>query len=118
MTWLLVALGGGVGAVARFLVDLTVTRRSGGRWPWGTLLVNVAGCAAIGLLVAARPGARLLTLLAIGFCGAFTTASTFSWEVLVLARRGRRRDATAYVVATVLGTAVAFVGGQALGSVV
>ena len=112
MTWLLIALGGAVGAAARFLVDSAVTRWSGGRWPWGTLTVNITGSGALGALVGSDAGEHALALLAVGVCGAFTTASTFGWETLLLARGHRTAAATAYVGATVALSLVAFVLGR------
>lgn len=111
----LVALGGAAGAAARFLVDVAVSRRTGGRLPWGTLTVNVLGSGLLGVVVATEPGSRTLAVLAVGFCGAFTTASTFAWEVLLLARRHQSRIAAAYVLTTVAGTSLALAAGRAIG---
>jgi CrcB protein len=88
MTWLLVALGAAVGAPIRYLVDHAVRSRQDGPFPWGTLLVNVVGSLALGLLIgASAEGAgsvELTALLGTGFCGALTTYSTFSYETLRL----------------------------------
>jgi CrcB protein len=111
---LLVAVGAAVGAPARYLLDSWVTARFGDRLPWGTLLVNLLGSAALGavtgLAVDDRLGAHGVALLGTGLCGAFTTASTFAWEVVSLHERDepRARDgrgwaaATTYVVLSVL----------------
>jgi len=123
MTWLLVAVGGALGAAARYLVDLAATRRFGTGLPWGTLLVNVTGSAALGLLVGLSGGnasSRLVALLGTGFCGAFTTASAVAWETLALAEHGPLRRAAAYLaVSLALGVALAGAGlaaGLALNS--
>ena len=101
MTWLMIALGAAVGAPGRYLVDTAVTARFGSRLPWGTLLVNVVGSAALGVLagrmLASDPPPGFVALVGTGFCGAFTTASTFAWEALALAGTGRPRAALAYV---------------------
>lgn len=109
MTWLLVGLGAALGAPARFAVDVAVGRWTGGRWPWGTLTVNVVGSGLLGLLVRAGLGERGWALLAVGVCGAFTTASTFTWEALGLLRREGVLAAMAYVLGTVGLTFAAFV---------
>ena len=117
MTWFLVAIGGALGASCRYLVDLSVTARFGSRLPWGTLLVNVLGSAAFGLLVglstapSADVSAAVLALLGTGFCGAFTTASAVAWETLALAELGSPGRAVATIgLNVVLGLALAGTG--------
>jgi CrcB protein len=110
MSWVLVALGGAFGAGCRYLADIALTRRFGERLPWGTLAVNLTGSGAFGLLVglsAAMPS-WVLSVLGVGFCGAFTTASALAWETVALAERRRPSLAVA-----TLGLSV--VGGLALG---
>jgi len=83
---LLVALGGAVGSVARYGAGLAAARWLGAGFPWGTLIVNVLGSFAIGVL-AARVGPEdesLRLLLGVGLLGGFTTFSTFSLEMLRL----------------------------------
>lgn len=106
MTLLLVLLGGAVGAPVRYLTDRALRDRS----PLGTLLVNVAGSAVLGVLIGAGDvlPVAVKTLVGTGFCGALTTYSTFSLETLRLIEEGRARRAVAYVVASlVLGLAAA-----------
>jgi fluoride exporter len=84
-TWLAVALGGAVGAPARFVLDRWVTGRVSsaagvGRFPWGLLVVNGLGSAIAGIVLATTTGDLRYLLLA-GFCGGFTTFSGFAWEV-------------------------------------
>jgi CrcB protein len=112
-TWttLLVAVGAAVGAPARYLLDAAITARVGTRFPWGTLVVNVLGSLVLGVLAGGAVDGGLLALAGTGFCGAFTTASTFTWEVLALGERGEVRRAAAYVVASV----AVGVGAAALG---
>ena len=88
VTWLLISLGGAVGAACRYLVDIAVTGRLGDRLPWGTLAVNLAGSAAFGLLTGLSMSGAVMSLLGMGFCGAFTTASALAWETVALAERG------------------------------
>jgi CrcB protein len=111
MTWLLIAAGAAAGAPARYLVnrgmhDLFVSRRPLG-FPWGTLAANVAGSALLGWVLAAGQEGSLsrtgVALLGTGFCGAFTTFSTFSWETDSLVDEGAPLLATIYVTASVIG---------------
>ncbi len=83
---LLVALGGAVGSLARYGVGVAVARAFGLAFPWGTLIVNVAGGIAMGVL-AARVGpedVQLRLLLGVGVLGGFTTFSAFSLETVRL----------------------------------
>jgi CrcB protein len=111
MTWLLVGAGAAVGAPARYLVnrathDVFVSRRQLG-FPIGTLAANLAGSALLGWVLAAAQTGSLsrsaVALLGTGFCGAFTTYSTFAWETDSLVDEGARGLATLYVVASVIG---------------
>ncbi|MEV1286740.1 fluoride efflux transporter CrcB [Micromonospora sp. NPDC049679] len=115
MTLVLVMVGGAVGATARFLVDRAVTARWGRTLPWGTLAVNVAGSLLLGLLAgsgSALPGS-LGWLLGTGFCGAFTTYSTFGYETVRLAGQGGSGAARALLNVTV--TVAAGLTSAALG---
>lgn len=87
---LAVALGAALGAPCRYLVDAALRRRFASRLPWGTLAVNLSGSAAAGVVAGARPGGLLTALLATGFLGAFTTASTLVAELGEQARSGWR----------------------------
>ncbi|NHN54779.1 fluoride efflux transporter CrcB [Calidifontibacter sp. DB0510] len=92
----LVALGGGLGAVARFVFDSLVNRHRRGPIPWGTVMINVIGSFLLGLLTGAlthqMPGASptVKAILGTGFCGGFTTFSTASVETFRLWEAGRR----------------------------
>lgn len=85
MHLVVIGLGGFAGAVARYLVDGLVTERTGGGYPWGTLVVNASGSFLIGTLFAltaerAVLPAELRGPLMIGFLGAYTTFSTLTLE--------------------------------------
>ncbi len=111
MTLLLVALGGAVGAPARYVVDRLVTTRWPSAFPWGTFVVNMSGCLLLGLLAGAALAAPTFALLGIGFCGAYTTYSTFGYEAVALAQRQQRRAALLYVLGSVtLGIGLAAAG--------
>lgn len=111
-----VAVGGALGAVSRHGLSGWVESRWGSAFPWGTLLVNVLGCALLGALVTWIDGGsgvspRLRAALTTGLLGAFTTFSTFSLDTLVLWRSGAPGTACAHV-ALQLGLGLA---GVALG---
>ena len=97
MTALLVALGASLGAPVRYLLDRAVQRRHETRFPWGTFTVNVLGSALLGALARAA-GHDATAIAGTGFCGAFTTYSTFAVETV---RLGATRTAIAYVVASI-----------------
>ncbi|MFH8467813.1 fluoride efflux transporter CrcB [Streptomyces sp. NPDC017991] len=115
MNWVLVIVGGMVGAPLRYLTDRAVQSRHDSAFPWGTLTVNVVGCLVLGVLTgAATAGAAsssLRLLLGTGLCGALTTYSTFSYETLRLAESGERFHATVNAIASVAaGLGAAFAG--------
>jgi CrcB protein len=116
-----VALGGAIGSVARYLVQgwVQTAAESRGRlvaFPWGTLVVNLSGCLAIGLLAGlfqerllVAPETRSFVL--IGILGGYTTFSSFGWETLALARDAGFALALGNVVASVaLGLAGVWLG--------
>lgn len=116
--WLLVAVLGGCGAVARHVVDALVGRRARVRFPFGTLVVNVVGSFALGLIVGASARSDIQLYAGSGFVGAFTTFSTWMLETERLADDGRTDLAAANVgVQTVAGAASA-TAGFILGSIV
>jgi CrcB protein len=114
--WLGVGALGGVGALARFVLDATVSVNSGGRFPVGTLLVNLTGAALLGLLVglALRGDAYLLAGTAV--IGSYTTFSTWMFESHRLAEDGWSWLASVNVVLSlVLGLGAAELGRLAGG---
>ncbi len=93
MNYLLVFLGGGLGATARYWLQGIVHRFTGSEFPYGTLTVNVLGCLCIGVFMSVfeerfvvSPALRVF--LTIGILGGFTTFSSFSFETLALLRDG------------------------------
>ena len=89
---LFVFLGGGLGSVCRFLAGRAIATRWASVFPWGTFTVNIVGCFSIGLTFAIVEKHRLhdvwALFLATGFCGGFTTFSSFAYEKTVLLRNG------------------------------
>lgn len=111
MSVLLIAVGGAVGALARYLVDRALAARVDAVLPWGTLAVNVAGSALLGALAGATVAGPGWQLVGVGFCGALTTWSTFGYETVRLAESGGRR----YAVLNVTLTLAAGLAAAALG---
>lgn len=113
--WLLVAFGGALGACARHLV-VTLARTLTPVFPWGTLIVNVTGCVAFGVIAGLAEsrlplsqGARLFLLT--GVLGGFTTYSSFAFDTIELARSGQASLALLNVGAQlVLGLGATWVG--------
>lgn len=110
-----IALGGALGALARFGLSGWVQGGTAGTFPWGTLAVNVLGCFLLGFafrvlqLSALSPALR--GAVTVGFLGAFTTFSTFSLEALVLIQEERWGRAAGYVGGSVaLGLAAVVAG--------
>lgn len=117
--FLVVAAGGFVGAPSRYLLDRAISNRIGSDLPWGTFAINVSGSLLLGLLTGLSLAKHLplidKDLLGTGFCGAYTTFSTFTFETARLLKDGRILEATGNLVVSVslgLGAAAA---GLAIG---
>ena len=116
-TLLQVALGGAIGASARYLTGLGSLRLFGTGYPWGTLAVNVIGSFLMGVLfvvLAMKGGQRFAPFLMTGILGGFTTFSAFSLDALALWERGQAGAAGLYVIASVGASILAIVAGAAL----
>jgi fluoride exporter len=112
----LVALGGAVGSVARFLSVSAATRLLGAGFPYGTLLVNIAGSLLMGVLAGilaqrSEPASSLHLLLAVGVLGGFTTFSAFSLDAVILLQRGEHVAAAFYIAGSVLVSLLALLLG-------
>lgn len=113
---LLVGAGGAVGSVARFLSQQMIARYYPSSFPWGTLIVNIVGCFIIGIVYAFGEKGNLLSpemrlLLATGFCGGFTTFSTFAYENISLMREGELLYTFLYIAASIIiGFLAAYIG--------
>ena len=109
----LLAVGalGGLGAVARFLLDGAVALRAGSAFPYGTLAVNLLGAFVLGVVVGAAVHGDAYRFAALGFLGAFTTFSTWALESHRLGEDGQLRlSAANFLVSLVLGVALAWAG--------
>lgn len=118
MIWA-VAIGSAAGGMARYLLGGVVQRMSGTTFPAWTLIVNVTGSLALGFLMrylgeGVTVSAEARALLTVGFCGGYTTFSTFSFEVVTLFEQGDWRRASLYVIASVTLSLMAMWAGMAL----
>lgn len=118
---LLVALGGGIGSVARYLVGGWFANRFGPAFPYGTFVINVTGSFIIGFFLAfaqerisLSPYWRLF--FAVGFVGGYTTFSTFEYESVRLLQDGEMLLGALYLLGSVLTGGLAAIGGIVLGS--
>jgi len=117
-----VMAAGAIGAPARYLVDSWVGRRTSGSFPWATLLINVSGSFLFGLLTGLTAG-RLLSeqsrlVLGTGFCGAYTTFSTFTFESAGLLGEGAVLSAVLNITGSVVMAVLAAAAGLQLAAAV
>jgi len=115
MVWY-VALGSAIGGVARFLLGTLIQERAGGTFPTGTLLVNVTGSLLLGFLLRYALGSTAVSpetraLLTTGFCGGYTTFSTFSYETIALLEEGQHQRAALYIALSVVLSLAACLAG-------
>ena len=113
---LIIALGGALGAVSRFLLGNGVSRALGSALPYGTFVINIVGCFAMGLLMTIIVDREMIPaawrlFLCVGFLGGFTTFSSFGYEALMLLTEGRLLAALAYVGGSVVLDLVAAAAG-------
>jgi CrcB protein len=111
LVWVGVGVLGGLGAIARFLVDGLVSARAGGGFPMGTLAVNVSGAILLGLLAGLAVHGDALLLAGTAVLGSYTTFSTWMLETHRLAEDGQGAAALANIVISLaLGIAAAALG--------
>jgi CrcB protein len=100
-------VGGAAGCVSRFYLTLAVQQRTGLSFPWGTLLINISGSLLLGFLIRyalSTPtiSVELRAMLTTGFCGGYTTFSSYSYETAAMIEDGQFGRASIYAVASVL----------------
>jgi CrcB protein len=116
-----VGLAGVVGAIARYLVDGAVQDRTSGTFPFGTMVVNLVGSFVLGVVTGLAwyhgLGHAPKAVIGAGFCGAFTTWSTVSWETVRLAGDGERAQAVVHMAGGVAACLAVAAAGLALSAV-
>lgn len=105
--YILIAIGGSLGSVARYWVGSTVASRLGTRFPYGTFIINITACVVIGFTLAfigrrAGLSSAWRFLIPVGFVGAYSTFSTFEWETYSNLQAGAIFIASLYVVLSCL----------------
>jgi len=118
MRFLWVGLAGAVGAIARYSIGLAVDQS---RFPWATMGINLSGALLLGFFLAVALGhlpVSVMTPIAVGLIGGFTTFSTFTWEAFTMSRTGRTWPAAIYVTVSVIGGLLAAWAGYSTGRAV
>ena len=121
--YLLIAVGGALGSIARYWVGSTVASRLGTRFPYGTFVTNLTACLIIGFSLtflarrtALNPAWRFL--VPIGFIGAYSTFSTYEWETLSTIRTGAFLMAALYAVSSLVLGLIAVWGGSVIAEMI
>jgi len=118
LAWMALVVAGAVGSSVRYLVDIAITERTRSALPWGTMAINVTGSFVLGVVTGLAlyhgfpKGVRVV--LGVGFCGAYTTFSTFTFETVRLVEEGASTDAVRYALASLVTGAIAAAAGLAL----
>ncbi len=115
----MVMLGGATGSLTRYMVGTAIMTRVGGRFPLGTVFINITGSFLIGFIMTLlterlNPNPNWRLLLVVGFLGGYTTFSSFEWETLGLVRDGSRWLGLLNVVGSVLMGYIAVWFGAAI----
>ena len=107
----LLSVGGAAGAVSRYLVGLALDNEL---FPWSTLAVNVLGSFVLGVVLFGVSNDDMLLLVGVGFCGAFTTFSSFGFQTVVLWEQGEQKKAALNALANLVVSLAAFAGAWLL----
>ena len=116
MSWLLLALAGGIGALLRFGLDASIARRAGSTFPFGTFTVNVTGSATLGLLQGLGVTGTTAFVFGTGLVGAYTTFSTWMFEAERLAEEGETAIGVANLAVSAAAGLAAAGAGWAIGA--
>lgn len=114
MTIFLIGIGGALGAIARYKLGAFLLRKEEHTFPLGTFLINTIGALLLGIFSGMHLTGNSYYLLGDGFCGAFTTFSTFSLESVQLIRGKATRKAILFVILSVLTGVLCFAAGYCL----
>jgi fluoride exporter len=115
MRYLWVGLGGALGSIARYAISLNVDQT---HFPWATLGINISGAFILGAFLTLALGhlsIAVMTSIAVGVIGGYTTFSTFAWEGFTMGRTGRAHLAFVYLAVSIIGGLIAAWGGYTVG---
>jgi len=120
--YILIAIGGALGSIARYWVGSTVSGRLGSKFPYGTLIINLTACVILGFVLTylgrrAEVDASWRFLIPVGFIGAYSTFSTYEWETLSTLRSGAFLLAALYALGSLLLGLIAVWAGTLLAKV-
>lgn len=118
LIFIAVVVAGGVGAALRYLIDVGVRSRTGERFPWGILVVNLTGALVLGILSPLPADEAWRWVIGTGLLGGYTTFSAVAVTTALLAEEGRTRTSIVYAVASFVGSVVAAAAGLTIGSLV
>lgn len=118
---LAIFIGGGLGSLARFGIGKWINQSVASPFPFGTLSVNMLACLVLGIIIGLAETKQLLSpanrlFWAVGFCGGFSTFSTFSAETLYLFQKNQSSSALLYIFGSIIICLAATFGGQLLAS--
>ena len=117
-TWIVFVVAAAIGAVLRYVIDGAIIDRTEGLFPWGTFVINVTGSLILGVMTGLGLYHGLTTaprlVVGTGFCGAYTTFSTFTYETVRLAEERAFGSAVQNVFAAIFVPALAAAAGLAL----
>lgn len=114
LLFVLASLAGGVGAGARYLVDIGIMSLTRGRFPWGIVIVNITGSFALGVVTASIP--ETLIVIGAGLLGGYTTFSTAMLDTLALWSDGERPASVVHLLGTFAASVGAALTGLAVGA--
>lgn len=115
LNFLWVGVGGIFGGLCRFQLGKVVSQKANTTFPIGTFLINISGALLLGLLTGVEPENRVYLLLGDGFCGAYTTFSTFMYEGFHLVQESEQLNAILYVLATLFLGVIGYICGLVIG---
>lgn len=111
MTFLLVGLGGGIGALLRVTISAISKKYLGHAFPYGTLIINILGSFALGILIGMNMDDKILSFFGMGVLGGFTTFATFSYEVVSMFKDKKHILTVLYIfLSYILGIGAAMLG--------
>lgn len=110
MEWLMIAIGGGIGATVRYAVIKLITKLLYPSY-YATACVNIVGSFLLGLVIQNLHTEILLLFFAIGILGAFTTFSTFAFDLVLLSNEGQKRKSIIYLTLNLVGGILLFAIG-------